>query len=224
MISRTQLAGMIDHSVLRPESTEEDVKNGCKLAVDLGLAAVVVNPAHVPIVATYLKSSPVKTCSVISFPFGLSTTEAKIAETKIALAEGAEEVDMVLNFSALRSGREGYVLNEVKSVVGLAKTYTKKVAVKVILETCYLSDTEKEKACLLAVDGGADFVKTSTGFGSAGATVGDIRLMRRTVGSRVGVKAAGGIRTTDQALQMVEAGANRIGTSSSLSILEGMTR
>lgn len=224
MISRTQLAGMIDHSVLRPDSTEEDVKNGCKLAVDLGLAAVVVNPAHVPIAATYLKNSAVKTCSVISFPFGLSTTEAKVAETKGVLAEGAEEVDMVLNFSALRSGREGYVLNEVKSVVGLAKTYTKKVAVKVILETCYLNDAEKEKVCLLAVEGGADFVKTSTGFGSAGATVGDIRLMRRTVGSRVGVKAAGGIRTTDQALQMVEAGANRIGTSSSLSILEGMTR
>jgi deoxyribose-phosphate aldolase len=215
---------MIDHSVLRPESTEEDVKNGCKLAVDLGLAAVVVNPAHVPIVATYLKSSPVKTCSVISFPFGLSTTEAKVAETKSVLAEGAEEVDMVLNFSALRSGREAYVLNEVKSVVGLAKAYTQKVTVKVILETCYLSDAQKEKACLLAVEGGADFVKSSTGFGSAGATVGDIRLMRRTVGSRVGVKAAGGIRTTDQALQMVVAGANRIGTSSSLSILEGMTR
>ena len=215
---------MIDHSVLRPDSTDEDVKNGCKLAVDLGLAAVVVNPAHVPIVATYLKNSSVKTCSVISFPFGLSTTEAKIAETKSVLGEGAEEIDMVLNFSALRSRREAYVLNEIRSVVGLAKTYTKKVAVKVILETCYLNDAEKEKACLLAVEGGADFVKTSTGFGSAGANVGDIRLMRRIVGSRVGVKAAGGIRTTDQALQMVEAGANRIGTSSSLSILEGMTR
>jgi len=215
---------MIDHSVLRPDSTDEDVKNGCKLAVDLGLAAVVVNPAQVPIVATYLKNSSVKTCSVISFPFGLSTTEAKIAETKSVLGEGAEEVDMVLNFSALRSRREAYVLNEIRSVVGLAKTYTKKVAVKVILETCYLNDAEKEKACLLAVEGGADFVKTSTGFGSAGANVGDIRLMRRIVGSRVGVKAAGGIRTTDQALQMVEAGANRIGTSSSLSILEGMTR
>jgi deoxyribose-phosphate aldolase len=113
-------------------------------------------------------------------------------------------------------------LNEIKSVVGLAKTYTKKICVKVILETCYLNDAEKEKACLLAVEGGADFVKTSTGFGSAGATVGDIRLMRQVVGSSVGVKAAGGIRTTDQVLQMVEAGANRIGTSSSLSILEGM--
>ena len=114
-------------------------------------------------------------------------------------------------------------MNEIKSVVELAKTHTKKVGVKVILETCYLNDGEKKKACILAVEGGADFVKTSTGFGSAGATVSDIRLMRQIVGSRVGVKAAGGIRTTDQALQMVEAGANRIGTSSSLSILEGIT-
>jgi len=213
---------MLDHSVLRPESTEEDVKNGCKLAVDLGLAAVVVNPAHIPITAANLKGSPVKACSVISFPFGLSTTEAKVAETRSVLAAGVEEVDMVLNFSALRSRQEGYVLNEIKSVVGLAKSYSKKVCVKVILETCYLTESEKEKACLLAVEGGSDFVKTSTGFGSAGATVGDVRLMRRIVGSRLGVKAAGGIRTTDQALQMVEAGANRIGTSSSLAILEGM--
>ena len=222
-MSRTQLAGMIEHSVLHPDSSEEDVKNGCKLAVELGLAAVVVNPAHIPLTATYLKGSPVRTCSVISFPFGLSTTEAKVAETRSVLAAGVEEVDMVLNFSALRSRREEYVLNEIKSVVGLARSYTKKIGVKVILETCYLNDDEKKKACQLAVEAGADFVKTSTGFGSAGATIGDVRLMRQVVGPSVGVKAAGGIRTTDQALQMVEAGANRIGTGSSRSILEGMT-
>src|SRR5208337_4532592 len=146
-----------------------------KLAVDLGLAAVVVNPAHVPIVANDHKNSSAMMGCVISLAFGLSTTEANVAETKSVLAEGAEEVDMVLNFSALRSRREAYVLNEIKSVVGLAKTYTKKVGVKVILETCYLNDAEKEKACLMAVEGGADFVKTSTGFGSAGATVSDIR-------------------------------------------------
>ena len=222
MITRKELAGMLDHSVLRPESTDTDVKNGCKLALVLGLAAVVVNPAHVPTAATYLKGSAVKACSVISFPFGLSTTEAKVAETKTVMAEGAEEVDMVMNFSALRSGREDFVLNDIRSVVELANAYSKKVRVKVILETCYLNSAEKEKACLLAVEGGADFVKTSTGFGSAGASIDDVRLMRRIVGSRVGVKAAGGIRTTEQALQMVEAGANRIGTSSSLAILEGI--
>lgn len=224
MISRTKLAGMIDHSVLRPDSTEEDVKNGCKLAVDLGLAAVVVNPTHVPIVATSLKGSCVKTCSVVSFPFGLSTKEVKLAETRNVLAQGAEEIDMVMNFSALRSHREDYVLNEITSVVELSKTQAKKVVVKVILETCYLNEAEKKKACLLATEGGADFVKTSTGFGPAGATVNDVHLMREAVGLRLGVKAAGGIRTIEEALEMVNAGASRIGTSSSLSILERMTR
>jgi deoxyribose-phosphate aldolase len=224
LISRTKLAGMIDHSVLRPDSTEEEVRNGCKLAVDLGLAAVVVNPTYVPIVATSLKGSSVKTCSVVSFPFGLSTKEVKLAETRNVLAQGAEEIDMVMNFSALRSRREDYVLNEIKSVVELAKTQAKKVVVKVILETCYLNEAEKKRACLLAVEGGADFVKTSTGFGPAGATVNDVHLMREAVGLRLSVKAAGGIRTMEQALEMVNAGANRIGTSSSLSILERMTR
>ncbi|MGP8071107.1 MAG: deoxyribose-phosphate aldolase [Candidatus Bathyarchaeia archaeon] len=213
---------MLDHSVLRPDSTEEDVKNGCKLAVDLGLAAVVVNPAHVPIAATSLKGSRVKTCSVVSFPFGLSTKEVKLAETRNVLALGAEEIDMVMNYSALRSGQEAYVLAEIKGVMEMAKTYPKKITVKLILETCYLNENEKKKACLLAVGGGVDFVKTSTGFGPTGATIDDVHLMRRTVGSRVGVKAAGGIRTMEQALGMVEAGADRIGTSSSLSILNAM--
>jgi deoxyribose-phosphate aldolase len=213
---------MLDHSVLRPDSTEEDVKNGCKLAVDLGLAAVVVNPTHVPIAATSLKGSRVKTCSVVSFPFGLSTKEVKLAETRNVLALGAEEIDMVMNFSALRSGQEAYVLAEIKGVMEMAKTYSKKITVKLILETCYLNENEKKKACLLAVEGGVDFVKTSTGFGPTGATVDDVHLMRQAVGSRVGVKAAGGIRTMEQTLRMVEAGADRIGTSSSLSILNAM--
>jgi len=224
VITRTKLASMIDHSVLRPDSTEEDVRKGCKLAVDLGLAAVVVNPAHVAITATNLKGSAVKACSVISFPFGLSTTEAKVAETKNVLVEGAEEIDMVMNFSALRSGRDDYVLDEIRRITELGRTSASRIIVKVILETCYLSEPEKERACILAVKGGADFVKTSTGFGPGGATVADVRLMRQTVGSRLGVKAAGGIRTLDQALQMVEAGAIRIGTSSSLTILEEMPR
>lgn len=213
---------MIDHSVLRPDSTEEDVKKACSLAIDLRLAAVVVNPAHIPIVATILKGSAVKTCSVISFPFGLSTTEAKVAEARSVLTQGAEEIDMVMNFSALRSGRENYVLNDIRSITDLASSGAKKVVVKVILETCYLNEKEKRQACLLAVEGGADFVKTSTGFGSAGATIEDVRLMKQTVGPKIGVKAAGGIRTAEQAVQMIEAGANRIGTSSSESILKAM--
>ena len=222
MISRTQLASMIDHSVLRPDSTEDDVKTGCKLAVNLGLAAVVVNPAHIPTAVANLKGSHVKACSVIAFPFGLSAKEVKLAETRNVLALGAEEVDVVMNFSALRSGRDAYVLDEIRGVVETAKTHPKKVIVKLILETCYLNQDEKKKACLLAVEGGVDFVKTSTGFGPTGATTDDIRLMRQAVGSRVGVKAAGGIRTLEQALQMVEAGANRIGTSSSLNILNAI--
>jgi len=219
LISRTELAAMIDHSVLRPDSTDEDVKNGCKLAVDLGLAAVVVNPAHIPTAVVNLKGSLVKACSVIAFPFGLSAKEVKLAETRNVLTLGAEEVDVVMNFSALRSGREAYVLDEVRGVVEVAKAHSKKVVVKLILETCYLNEAEKKKACLLAMEGGVDFVKTSTGFGPTGATANDVRLMRRVVGSRVGVKAAGGIRTLEQALQMINAGANRIGTSSSLNIL-----
>jgi deoxyribose-phosphate aldolase len=213
---------MIDHSVLRPDSTEADVQKACSLAIDLGLAAVVVNPAHIPIVAANLKGSAVKACSVISFPFGLSTTEAKAAEAKSVLAQGAEEIDMVMNFSALRSGRGSYVLNDIRSITDLARSAAKKVVVKVILETCYLNEMEKRQACLLAVEGGADFVKTSTGFGSVGATIEDVRLMKQTVGPKIGVKAAGGIRTLEQAVQMIEAGADRIGTSSSVSILQAM--
>jgi len=222
LITRTQLASIIDHSVLRPESTENDVKQACKLAVQLGLAAVVVNSYHIPLTVANLKGSRVKPCSVISFPFGLAGTETKLAEARDVLAKGAEEIDVVMNFSALRSGREDYVLNEISSIVALAKRDGRKVIVKVILETCYLNESQKRQACLLAVKGGADFVKTSTGFGSAGATVEDVRLLRQTVPLTVGVKAAGGIKTTELAVQMIEAGANRIGTSSSPSILNEM--
>jgi deoxyribose-phosphate aldolase len=222
MISRLKLAGMIDHSVLRPESTEDDVRKACIMGISLGVAAVVVNPAHIPLVVASLKGSAVKACSVISFPFGLSTTEAKLEEARNVLDQGAQEIDVVMNFSALRSGREDYVLNEIRRLTAVARSGSKKALVKVILETCYLTDSEKKKACLLAVKGGADFVKTSTGFGSAGATVEDVSLLRRMVGPNIGVKAAGGIRTLEQALQMVEAGANRIGTSSTMSILEGI--
>jgi deoxyribose-phosphate aldolase len=221
-MARAKLAGMLDHSVLRPESTEEDVKKACGIAINLRLAAVVVNPSHIPLVAANLKGSTVKTCSVISFPFGLSTTEAKLAEARDVLGRGAEEIDVVMNFSALRSGRDDYVLNEIRSLTDLAKSGARKALVKVILETCYLTESQKRRACRLAVSGGADFVKTSTGFAPAGATVEDVRLMRQTVGPRIGVKAAGGIRTAEQALQMIEAGANRIGTSSSASILEAI--
>jgi len=222
MISRQQLAKMIDHSILNPSVTYDDVKKGCKEALQYGFAAVVVNPNHVPIVARELKSSPVKVCSVISFPFGLSTTIAKTHEARTALEEGAEEIDMVMNFSALKSGDSDLVLNDIKSVVQEARRSSANIVVKVILENCYLTDNEKRQACQLTVQAGADYVKTSTGFGKSGATTEDVRLMREIVGPKFGVKAAGGIRTVEQALQMIQAGANRIGASASVSIVESL--
>jgi len=220
LISREQLANMIDHSLLNPSITDDDIVRGCREAVQFGFAAVVVNPTHVPIVARELKGSDVKVCSVISFPFGLSTTRAKILETRIALQKGAEEVDMVMNFSALRSKNPDLVLRDIAGVVQETKVHQKKIVVKVILENCYLNESEKKEACKIVVNAGADYVKTSTGFGKSGATALDIRLMRREVGPKFGVKAAGGIRTLEQALQMIEAGANRIGASASVSIIE----
>jgi len=222
MIARDELAKMIDHSILNPSATDADVEKGCREASQYGFAAVVVNPSHVPIVARKLKGSAVKACSVISFPFGLSATVAKCLEAKTAVEDGAEEIDMVMNFSALKSGRSELVLEDIKRVVQEARESYGKVIVKVILENCYLTQDEKRLACQLVVRAGADYVKTSTGFGKGGATVEDVRLMRQAVGPKFGVKAAGGIRTLEQALSMVEAGANRIGASSSVSIIESL--
>jgi deoxyribose-phosphate aldolase len=222
MISKEQLAKLIDHSLLNPSVTDDDVKKACQEALQYGFAAVVVNPSHVPIVARELKGSPVKACSVVSFPFGLSTTAAKVHEARIALEEGAEEIDMVMNFSALKSGHSDLVLNDIKEVVQEARRVYGKVIVKVILENCYLTENEKRRACQLTMRAGADYVKTSTGFGKSGATIEDVRLMRKVVGPKFGVKAAGGIRTVEQALQMIDGGANRIGASASASIVESL--
>jgi deoxyribose-phosphate aldolase len=183
---------------------------------------MVVNPAHVKIAVEALRDSPVKVCSVLSFPFGLSTPDAKVHEASSVLAQGAQEIDMVMNFSALRSGHADLALEDIKAVVDHVKRFSKSMVVKVIIENCYLSDAQKKQACILTMEGGADYVKTSTGFGTGGATVDDVRLMRATVGPEFGVKAAGGIKTLEQALAMIEAGANRIGTSSSVSIVESL--
>jgi deoxyribose-phosphate aldolase len=222
LLSREQLAKMIDHSLLHPSLTTEDIEKGCAEAIKYRFAAVVVNPAHIPVIARTLQASPVKVCSVISFPFGLSPPEVKAQEAKTVLGEGAREIDMVMNFSALRSGHPDIVQNDIGAVVNEAKGFSKDVIVKVILENCYLSEEQKKQACTLAAQAGADYVKTSTGFGTSGATVEDVRLMRKTVGKELSVKAAGGIRTLDQALAMIEAGANRIGTSASVSIIEAL--
>jgi deoxyribose-phosphate aldolase len=221
-MSREQLAKMIDHSLLHPSLTTEDIRKGCGEALKHNFAAVVVNPAHISIASRTLHGSPVKVCSVISFPFGLSPSEVKVHEARAVLAEGAQEIDMVMNFGALRSGQTDTVRNDIRAVVEEAKRFSKGVVVKVILENCYLSDEQKKQGCALASEAGADFVKTSTGFGSGGATVEDVRLMRKVVGQELGVKAAGGIKTLDQALGMVEAGANRIGASASVAIVEAL--
>lgn len=213
--SRSRMAACIDHTLLKPVATDEQIVQLCREALASNFAAVCVNPCHLRLVAAQLAHSPVKACSVIGFPLGASTTRIKAAEAELAVAEGASEVDMVISVGALKSGRLADVEDDIRQVAAAAG----EALVKVIIETCFLTDTEKVAACRLAMNAGAAFVKTSTGFGSGGATVADVRLMRSTVGSALGVKASGGVRTLADALAMLEAGATRIGTSSGMEIL-----
>ena len=201
----------IDHTNLKPYASKEDIIRLCDEAIQYNFYAVCVNPYRVKLAKDYLreKGADVRVASVIGFPLGATPTEVKVFEAKRALEDGADELDMVINIGALKDGDYEYVKNDIAEVV------------KVILETCYLTDEEKVKACELAKEAGADFVKTSTGFGTGGATVEDVRLMRKVVGPEMGVKASGGIRTYEQALAMIEAGATRIGTSSGVRIVEG---
>jgi len=215
-MDKKSMASVIDHTILKPEATKEDVKKLCQEAVKYGFASVCVNPCYAKFTAEQLKGSNVKTCVVIGFPLGANTTEVKAFETKKAVDDGAEEVDMVINVGALKNGEDQVVLNDIKAVVEAAAG---KAIVKVILETCLLNREEKIKACLLAKEAGAHFVKTSTGFNKGGATVEDVELMRKTVGDQMGVKASGGIRTYEDALAMIKAGATRIGASASVKIV-----
>ncbi len=211
------LAGMIDHTLLKADATEAQVRKLCDEALRYGFASVCVNPTNVALAASILRGSQVRVCTVIGFPLGATTPTAKAVETRDALANGAQEVDMVINVGALKSGNYDVVKRDVYAVVDAAAG---QAVVKVILETALLSDEEKIKACLIAKYAGADFVKTSTGFGPGGATVADVALMRRTVGSNMGVKASGGIRDFDTAQKMVAAGATRIGASASVAIVK----
>ena len=206
----------IDHTILKPESTTEQVKMICKEAVQYGFASVCVNPYYASIVSAELKGTDVKTCIVIGFPLGANTKEVKAFETKQAIENGAEEIDMVINIGALKDKNYDVVKEDIEAVV---KAANKKALVKVILETCLLTDDEKVKACEISKIAGVDFVKTSTGFASAGATSQDIALMRKTVGEEMGVKASGGIRDYDKAVEMIKAGASRLGVSASISIV-----
>lgn len=213
---------MIDHTLLKPTATRGDIERLCREGMKYGFKSVVVNPTHVPLVAQLLKGSDVKVCSVASFPFGTTFPEVKAFEAEKAVENGAHEVDMVINLSALKSGDHELVRKDIQGVVNVKRSRGDLV-VKVIIETGYLTDEEKVTACRLAEEAGADFVKTSTGLVD-GATVEDVRLIRKTVGRDMGVKASGGIRSLKQALAMIEAGANRIGTSSGVAIIEELSK
>ncbi|HLN64088.1 MAG TPA: deoxyribose-phosphate aldolase [Symbiobacteriaceae bacterium] len=209
------MARMIDHTLLKPEATADQVRKLCAEAREYNFMSVCVNPTWVALSAEELKGSPVKVCTVIGFPLGATTTEVKAFETAETIRQGATEVDMVINVGALKSGQYDKVLADIKAVVDAARG---KALTKVIIETCLLTDEEKVKACELSKQAGADFVKTSTGFSTGGATAQDIALMRRTVGPDMGVKASGGIRDYDTAKAMADAGATRIGASASINI------
>lgn len=209
------LAGMIDHTILKPDATRHEISKFCDEACEFGFHAVCVNPLEVTFVADQLKGSLVKVCSVIAFPFGATTPTSKAAEAADALANGATEIDMVIAIGDLKEGR----LDDVRADIGAVRAATSGVILKVILETALLTDPEKRLACQLAQEAGADFVKTSTGYGGGGATIADIALMRQIVGPVMGVKASGGVRTYELAKAMIAAGATRIGTSSGLAII-----
>jgi len=214
-----QIANMIDHTLLKPESTKEQVEILCQEAKEYTVASVCVNPTWVSYAHELLEGTQVKVCTVIGFPLGASTPEVKAFETKDAIANGATEVDMVINIGALKSGDDALVKRDMEAVVAASKG---KALSKVIIETCLLTDEEKVKACKLAVEAGADYVKTSTGFSTGGATVADITLMRETVGPDIGVKASGGVRSLEDAQNMIEAGATRLGASSGVKIMQGL--
>lgn len=210
------IAKMIDHTVLKPQTTRADVEKLCAEAAQYGFASVCVNPCWVSLCAELLQGTAVKVCTVIGFPLGANVPAVKAFETQQAILQGATEVDMVLNVGAMKDGNHALVREDIAAVVEAAKG---KALVKVILETCLLTDEEKRMACRLAKEAGADYVKTSTGFSTGGATVEDIALMRTEVGAEMGVKASGGIRDYAAARAMAEAGASRIGASAGVQIV-----
>lgn len=207
----------IDHTILKPETTQEQVEKILSEAKEYDFASVCVNPTWVSLAAESLKDSDVKVCTVIGFPLGANTSAVKAFETEDAIANGADEIDMVINVGALKAGNDALVLDDIKAVVDASGDKL----VKVIIEACLLTDEEKVRACQLSKEAGADYVKTSTGFSTGGATVADVALMRKTVGPDMGVKASGGARSYEDAIAFIEAGASRIGASSGVAIMNG---
>jgi deoxyribose-phosphate aldolase len=210
-----KMAAMIDHTILKPDATSDEVRKLCAEAAEYGFASVCINSSNVILAVECLKGKPIPVCACVGFPLGAATTKSKAFETKEAVENGAKEIDMVINIGALKSGEYGRVKTDIEEVVIAAKP---SAIVKVIIEACLLTDEEKVKACELAKEAKADFVKTSTGFSKSGATVEDVKLMRRVVGPEMGIKAAGGIRDYQKALKLLEAGACSLGMSDSCRI------
>lgn len=218
-ISVTELALMIDHTLLKPDATVSEIKQLCAEAMQYNFASVCINPSYVETCFDIIKSSNVKVCTVIGFPLGATTTKTKLIEAEEAIKNGAEELDMVLNIGKLKDKDYHFVFNDIKEIADLSKRNF--CTSKVILETCLLSDEEKVIACLIAKEAGANFVKTSTGFSKAGATVHDVSLMKFVVGNKMQVKASGGIRSYEDAIAMINAGATRLGASAGIKIISG---
>jgi deoxyribose-phosphate aldolase len=216
-ITYEQLAKTIDHSLLRPELTDQDIIEGCELAARYHVASVCVKPYHVSLAVEKLKGSDVAVGTVVGFPHGAHTTQTKVFEAQKALKDGAVELDMVINIGALRSGQTDYVREDIRAVVEAAKG---RALVKVILENAYLTDEQKVQGCKLVEEAGADFVKTSTGFAPSGATIEDLKLMRASVGPKVRVKAAGGVRSLDAILAVIDVGVTRVGATATAAILD----
>lgn len=216
------LARMIDHTALKPETTEDQIRQLCADARQYCFASVCVNPCYIPLAARELRGTPVAVCTVIGFPFGATSPSTKAFETTQAIRDGATEIDMVLNIGKLKSGCYDCVEKDIRGVVEAARQAGGRILVKVILETALLTDEEKVIASVLSQNAGADFVKTSTGFSKGGATVADVQLMRRAVGPKMGVKASGGVRSRADAEAMIAHGATRIGASASVEIIKGL--
>jgi deoxyribose-phosphate aldolase len=217
--SLANVAGFIDHTLLKPDATLAEIDALCADALEYSFASVCINGVHVRRCAEILSGSTVKVCTVVGFPLGAVAPEVKLYEARRAIEDGAHEIDMVMNIGALKSGDDNFVRRDVAGLAQLCHRMGAKL--KVILETCLLSDSEKRRACELCKEAGADFVKTSTGFSTGGATVADVELMRRTVGPTMGVKASGGVRDAGDLAMMVKAGATRVGASASIAIVSG---
>jgi len=218
MITYQEIAGMIDHALLKPNLTDQEIIEGCKVAIEYGVASVCVRPSDVRLAHETLKNSKVLVTTVIGFPHGTTTTLCKVAEAQEAMASGAVELDVVLNIGKMKSGEYGFVKEDLKAVVDAA--HAKNTIVKVIFENCYLTDEEKIKACLICNEINADFAKTSTGFGTGGAKEDDLILMRKHCNPKIQLKAAGGIKTLEQAIRVKELGCSRFGCSATAEILD----